>query len=94
VIFTYVHADAVAGHFEAPGLAKLLKGLRDRGEPWTFGFNPDDVAPHLAAFGLKVVADLGAAEYRRLYWPSLPDDPIGYEFYRVALAERATDAAC
>jgi hypothetical protein len=39
------------------------------------------------------MADVGAADYRRLYWTSLPDEPIGYEFYRVALAEVVGNAA-
>jgi len=92
VVFTYVHTDAISGHFEAPGLDQLLKDLTERGEPWTCGFNPTEVGPYLSQFGLGLVADLGASEYRRLYWPSLPADPIGYEFYRVVLAERIADA--
>lgn len=92
IVFTYVHADAVAGRFDAPGLAPLLARLKERGEPWTFGFAPDALPADLARHGLKLVADLGAAAYRRLYWPTLPIR-VGYEFYRVAMAETAADAA-
>lgn len=93
IIFTYVHADALTGHFEAPGLQPLLHALEERGEPWTFGFNPAELPDYLSTFDLSLTADLGAAEYRRLYWPELPTEPIGYEFYRVVLAERASNAA-
>jgi methyltransferase (TIGR00027 family) len=93
IIFTFVHTDAITGQFDAPGLRPLLAALEKRGEPWTFGFAPELLPAYLAARGLKLVADLSAAEYRRLYWPSLPERGLGYEFYHVALAETASHAA-
>jgi len=87
VIFTYVHADAVDGSFPAPGLGPLLERLRKIGEAWTFGFRPQDVPGYLARNGFRLITDLGAADYRALYWPR-PERPEGYEFYRVALAEK------
>jgi methyltransferase (TIGR00027 family) len=91
VIFTYVHADAIDGSFRAPGLEHLLERLRKIGEAWTFGFRPQDLPGYLAQRGFRLVADLGAADYRALYWPR-PEQAEGYEFYRVALAEKQ-DAA-
>jgi len=93
IAFTYVHADAVAGRFDAPGLRSLLGALRQRGEPWTFGFEPEALPVYLAAHRLKLIVDVGAAEYRRRCWKSMPARGVGYEFYRVALAEIASDAA-
>jgi methyltransferase (TIGR00027 family) len=82
IIFTYVHADAVNGAFNSPGLTLLLARLKRIGEPWTFGFKPEEVPAYLQRHSMKRIADLGAAEYRALY------DRVseGYEFYRVALA--------
>jgi len=91
-IFTYVHADAIAGRFDAPGLKPLLALLQKRGEPWTFGFDPRELASYLAERGLKLTIDLSAGEYRRFYWPMLPGRGHGYEFYHVAMAE-TSDAA-
>jgi methyltransferase (TIGR00027 family) len=88
-IFTYIHADAVDGSFPAPGLRKLLGRLRESGEPWTFGFRPEEVPGYLAAKGLRLKADLGAVDYRARY---LPGRPEGYEFYRVALAETGSES--
>jgi methyltransferase (TIGR00027 family) len=93
IAFTYVHANAVVGRFDAPGLQSLLWALRQRGEPWTFGFAPEALPAYLAAHRLKVIVDLGAAEYRRRYWKSMPERGIGYEFYRIALAETTAHAA-
>jgi hypothetical protein len=42
---------------------------------------------YLRARGLALIDDLGAAEYRRRYWQTMPDRGVGYEFYRVARAE-------
>jgi methyltransferase (TIGR00027 family) len=91
VIFTYVHIDAINGSFPAPGLAQLLERLRRIGEAWTFGFRPEDVPDYLARKGFRLIADLGATEYRALYWPQ-PERLEGYEFYHAVLAEKV-DAA-
>jgi len=86
IIFTYVHAEAISGRFDAPGLEALLRRLRKTGEPWTFGFNPDEVPAYLQSKGLKRCVDLGAAEYRAIYRTEQPARAEGYEFYRVVLA--------
>jgi methyltransferase (TIGR00027 family) len=87
ILFTYVHADALDGRFDAPGLVPLLARLQRIGEPWTFGFRPDALPAFVARHGLQLLRDLSAADYRRLYWPSMPERGHGYEFYRVAVAE-------
>jgi methyltransferase (TIGR00027 family) len=92
IAFTYVHADAIEGRFEARGLAPLLESLKKRGEAWTFGFRPEELGAYLERHGLRLLRDLGADEYRSLFWPSLPKG-TGYEFYHAALAEVAGSAA-
>jgi O-methyltransferase involved in polyketide biosynthesis len=87
VIFTYVHADAIAGRFPSPGLSNLLGRLRRIGEAWTFGFRPETVPDYLAQRGFRLIADLSAAEYRARYRPR-PERPEGYEFYHAVLAEK------
>jgi hypothetical protein len=86
-----VHADAIDGSFPAPGLMHLLDRLQKIGEAWTFGFRPQDVPDYLARKGLHLIRDLGAADYRALYWPR-PEHTEGYEFYRVALAKKLDSA--
>ena len=87
LIFTYVHADAISGRFSSPGLVELLARLRRMGEAWTFGFRPEVVPEYLARRGFRLMADLSAADYRAHYWPRT-EQPEGYEFYRVVLAEK------
>jgi methyltransferase (TIGR00027 family) len=92
IIFTYVHADVLNRRFIAPGVSRLRSALSAYGEPWTFGFVPEKVPAYLAKKGIRLLVDLGAAEYRAKYMPPV-NKPIGYEFYRVALAEKVDCAA-
>jgi methyltransferase (TIGR00027 family) len=92
IIFTYVHADVLNRRFATPGVSRLTAALRAYGEPWTFGFQPAEVPAYLANKGIRLLIDLGAAEYRGQFMPPV-NKPIGYEFYRAALAEKVGHAA-
>jgi methyltransferase (TIGR00027 family) len=92
IIFTYVHAGILNRSFLAPGVSRLTAVLSAYGEPWTFGFLPEEVPAYLTKKGIRLLADLGAAEYRAKYMPPV-HKLIGYEFYRVALAEKVGYAA-
>jgi methyltransferase (TIGR00027 family) len=89
IIFTYVHAGVLDGGFDAPGLEALFARLAASGERWTFGFHPDQLSDDLARHGLSLIADLGAADYRNLVMGERSRGLVGYEFYRVAVAEVA-----
>lgn len=92
VIFTYVHADVLAHPDRFFGTGRLFATLAAAGEQWTFGLDPAELASFLAARGLRLERDLGAAEYRRLAYGDLAARMRGYEFYRIAVA-RVVDAA-
>ena len=92
IIFTYVHAGVLNSSFVTPGIFRLTATLRAYGEPWTFGFKPEEVPAYLAKKGLRLLIDLGAAEYRGKYMGPVKK-LIGYEFYRAALAEKVGHAA-
>jgi methyltransferase (TIGR00027 family) len=89
IIFTYVHAGVLTAGFDAPGLKALFARLEASGERWTFGFDPERLGGHLARHGLRLIADLGAADYRSLIMGERSRGLVGYEFYRVAMAEVA-----
>jgi methyltransferase (TIGR00027 family) len=89
IIFTYVHAGVLTGGFDAPGLKALFARLEASGERWTFGFDPERLGDYLARHGLRLIADLGAADYRSLIMGERSRGLVGYEFYRVAMAEVA-----
>ena len=86
VVFPYVHHQVL----DQPGSflcgEKLLKDLEAIEERWTFGFLPEQLGGYLNQYGFTLVGDLGAAEYRNRYLPERNEE--GYEFYRVAVAEK------
>jgi methyltransferase (TIGR00027 family) len=86
VIFTYVNQDILDHPENYFGGPKLLDDLLKIEERWTFGLKPENVSSFLAKYSMRVLHDLGAAEYRKIYIPERSDR--GYEFYRVAVARK------
>lgn len=72
------------------GAEKLVRNVRQLGEPWTFGLLPDAVPAFVGRFGLAREKDLGADEYRDLYLPLHATERRGYGFYRVAVTRVTT----
>jgi methyltransferase (TIGR00027 family) len=91
VAFTYVHRRVLEEPSAFYGAERLLREVRELGEPWTFGFDPAETRDYLSARGLELVEDIGAADYRRRYLTDRGDDLRGYEFYRVAHARVPPD---
>ena len=86
VIFTYVDKKVLEDPASYYGAERLLKDLDAIEERWTFGFRPEELSGYLAAFGLRLIKDCGAADYRQQYLPERRKILRGYEFYRVAMA--------
>jgi methyltransferase (TIGR00027 family) len=83
ILFTYVHRGVIDGSVDFEGWDSVSRSLSRVGEPWSFGIDPAQIAKFLQERGLRLIADVGAAEYRARY----REDDRGYEFYRAALAE-------
>jgi methyltransferase (TIGR00027 family) len=86
-IFTYIHSGVLDGSMSFEGAAAVLRTVRRSGEPWTFGMRPEMVPDYLNRRGLRLLADLGADEYRRKVIGPTARPIRGYGFYHVALAE-------
>jgi methyltransferase (TIGR00027 family) len=83
ILFTYVHRGVIDGTVRFVGWDRVSRMLSRVGERWSFGIDPAQIAGFLAERGLRLIADIGAAEYRARY----RENDRGYEFYRAALAE-------
>jgi methyltransferase (TIGR00027 family) len=83
ILFTYVHSGVLDGSVAFAGWDRLSLTLSKVGEPWSFGIHPDRIATFLQERGLRLIEDLGAADYRARY----QERGHGYEFYRAVLAE-------
>jgi methyltransferase (TIGR00027 family) len=88
IIFTYIHKQVFDDKTTFEGTKKLFRNLKQNEEVWTFGFLPSELTPYLQRFGITLIDDKGAAEYREKYIPKRKWLLNGYEFYRVAFAKR------
>jgi O-methyltransferase involved in polyketide biosynthesis len=86
LLFAYVHRDVLTRPSAFAGTKNLLASLDRAGERLTFGMDPSDVPGYLAARGLSLEQDVGAAEYRERYFGAASRMMRGHEFYRVAVA--------
>jgi methyltransferase (TIGR00027 family) len=88
MVFTYIHQGVLDGSATFPRAGQTLATVRGLGEPYTFGFDPAELAEYAAARGLRLVEDVGAREYRERYLRPLGrgEEPLT-EFQRAALVE-------
>jgi methyltransferase (TIGR00027 family) len=86
IVFTYVDRRVIERPDSFEGTGRLLATLEAAGERWTFGLDPSQVAEFLAKRNLALDRDLGAEEYRALYFGRAASRMQGYEFYRIAVA--------
>jgi methyltransferase (TIGR00027 family) len=89
VLFTYVHRDILTRPEAFVGSSRLFAALERAGERFTFGLDPAELPAYLAARGLALEQDIGAAEYRRRYYGDASRHMRGHEFYRVVVARVA-----
>ena len=93
LLFTYVERAVLENPQSFFGTEKLFATLEAAGEKWTWGIEPSVLLEFLAQRGLALEQDVGAAEYRYLYWKERACRMRGYEFYRIAVARVPDDAA-
>jgi methyltransferase (TIGR00027 family) len=86
LLFTYVERSVLENPQSFFGTEKLFATLEAAGEAWTWGIEPCALPEFLAQRGLSLEQDVGASEYRRLYWGERARRMRGYEFYRIAVA--------
>jgi methyltransferase (TIGR00027 family) len=87
LVFTYIHQRVLDTPESFEGTSSVLAALQAAGERWTFGMEPSMLREYLAERNLLLRSDLGAAEYRALYFGAAAAGMRGYEFYRVAVAD-------
>lgn len=86
VLFTYLHRDVLRPDGIFHGTDRTREILRKAGEPWTFGFDPQDLPHYLEARGMRLISDIGSTDYRARYMGGRGRHLVGYEFHRIALA--------
>jgi methyltransferase (TIGR00027 family) len=90
VVFTYVWQGIIDGSARSRVDERIVAMAARLGSPWIFGLEPVEIAEYLGERGLRLIEDVGAADYRQCYL-----EPVGrrmniFEGERVVLA-RAGD---
>lgn len=86
LVFTYVHRGLIDGSVPFEGAQAGSQTVRRLGEPYTFCFVPAELPSYVAARGLALLEDVGAAEYRARYLRPAGREMKLWEFYRAAIA--------
>jgi len=85
--FTYVDRGLLDGSKSFPGSESWTASVREAGEPFTFGFDPDGLDHYLGERGMRLLSDVTTADALENLRPQLSNVSRPPSFYRVALAE-------
>ena len=85
LVLTYVNRELIERTREFPHADAWVRSVERAGEPFVFGFTPDELVQYLAVRGWTLVDDLATPEALALYGLSAARVP---SFYRIARAER------
>ncbi len=85
LFFTYIDREVIENPERFFGARKLMARLESYGEPWTFGFCPEELSAYLAARGFELLDNLSVARVWRRAGRSAAGTR-GYEFYQLASA--------
>jgi methyltransferase (TIGR00027 family) len=87
VVFTYIDRGMLDGTSDFAGAGESAAHVERVGEPYTFGFAPDELSAYLSDRGFDLVSDTSVADAVRRY-----SDPkhasLGYAYYHVVEAAR------
>lgn len=86
VLLTYVLKSVVEHRSSMPDASRMMDIVAKNGAPWIFGLEPLEVPSLLREFNLQAVADVGDADYQRMYL-----EPIGRSL-AVSEVERTVQA--
>ena len=86
IVFTYVRRGIIDGTDCPEWFRRFQVFARRVGSPLIFGLNPDELGQYLADRGLRLIDDVGAADYQDLYLKPIGREMSVFEGERVAFA--------
>ncbi|HEX3049576.1 MAG TPA: SAM-dependent methyltransferase, partial [Aggregatilineaceae bacterium] len=86
LIFTYVLKSVIERRSSIDGADKIMDRVSKGNAPWVFGLKPADVPPFLKPFHLKLIADVGSADYQARYLKPLGRNLVVSQMERVVQA--------
>ncbi|MGD8998320.1 MAG: SAM-dependent methyltransferase [Anaerolineae bacterium] len=91
IVFTYVRRGIIDGTARPEWLGPFLSFARRVGSRYLFGLDQAEVDQYLADPGLKLIDDVGAAEYQELYLKPLSRELNVFDGERAAFAKVGYD---
>jgi methyltransferase (TIGR00027 family) len=88
LIFTYVDRRALEGKLPISEAKRWKKQVEAAGEPFVFGFAPDELAEYLAAYEFALLFDQSTRDAAKQFAAASVCKEAGSEFYRVAACVR------
>ena len=86
IVFTYVRRGIIDGTDRPEWMGPFLNLVSKAGSPMIFGLNQAELEPYLSERGLKLVDDVGAADYQELYLKPLGRELDVFNGERAAFA--------
>lgn len=87
IVFTYVRRGLIDGTARPDWFGPFLSFAERVGSPLIFGLDQVEMEQYLSDRGLRLIDDVGAAEYRDLYLKTLGREMNVFDGERVAFAE-------
>ncbi len=86
LVFTYVLKSLIERRSDIPGADNMMDRVAKQGSPWLFGLEPENLASLLEPFHLRLLADVGRADYQANYFKPLRRELAVSEMERIAQA--------
>lgn len=87
IVFTYVRRGIIDGTARPEWFQSLLSFAEKVGSPFRFGLDQVELERYLSDRGLRLIDDVGAAEYQNLYLKRLGREMAVFDGERTAFAE-------
>ncbi len=90
LVFNYLHRSVIDRSTSIAAARRAMWTRDHSDEPWTFGFDPDEVEGWIAERGFRVLDHVSGAELAARYYPQ--GSPVkAAEYISLVTAERAAD---
>jgi methyltransferase (TIGR00027 family) len=86
LVFTYVLKSLIERRSGIPGADTMMDRVAKQGSPWLFGLEPESLASLLEPFHLRLLTDVGSADYQANYFKPLKRELVVSEMERIAQA--------
>lgn len=85
LVFDYILADVIDGTSSNRDALEKARRVASLGEPWIFGFRPEEIGDYLDTFGFALLKDY---EFSELHAQYCPQRPLPMTYSRLVVCER------